>query len=201
MKKSLIAVGASAVALAAMPVISTFAVDGTVTDVLTVNIAKSCTITRVGASGATGEGIDAAGTYSEGTYTISMLQNQLGQLGTSSFTVTCNDSQGYDVKGTFGTLTNANSNTITYNNGSVAKGDGKWAATITGGASANVASGGTVKTASQATPAAGDTFSVTYTVGTTTNQEFGSYTNASAAVYELTGKTTNVANGAAVTGS
>ena len=53
-----------------------------------------------------------------------------------------------------------------------------------------MATGATVKEASTETPAAGDTFTVKYSVGTLDNQPYGTYTNAKAAVYELNGKTT-----------
>ena len=181
MKKALIA-GAASVALAAMPVVGVFAVDSTVTDVLTVTVEKSCTLTRTGvaASGAT---------YDAGTYSRTMIAGELQDLGTSTFTVNCNDTAGYTVTGTFGTLTDAGSDTITYKNSAAAANDGKWSALITDGAAEYVASGATVKTSASETPQAGDTFTVKYSVGTLNNQPFGVYSNNSAAVYELTGST------------
>ena len=187
MKKALIA-GAASVALAAMPVLGAFAVDDTVTDVLTVTIEKSCTLTRTGTA-ATGDNAATSAAYNGGTYSGTMLAGQLKDLGTSSFTVNCNDTAGYTVTGTFGTLTDAGGDEITYKTSAAAANDGKWSALVTGGAAAYVTSGQTVKTSDSETPAAGDTFTVKYSVGTLNNQPYGVYTNASAAVYELTGTT------------
>ena len=183
--KKIAIVGAS-LALAAMPLAGVFATaDSTVTDVLTVTVQKSCTLTHSGEA-ATGA------SYNNGTYSRTMAANELKDLGTSSFTVNCNDTAGYTVTGTFGTLTSENSDTITYKNSAAAANDGKWSALITDGSSSYVASGATVRESDAETSVAGDTFTVKYSVGTKNDQPFGIYTNASAAVYELTGKTTGV---------
>lgn len=181
MKK--LAIAGASLALAAMPLAGVFAVDSTVTDVLTVTVEKSCTLTRTGVA-ATGAD------YNAGTYSRTMIAGELQDLGTSTFTISCNDTAGYDVIGTFGTLTSEHSDEITYKTSAAAANDGKWSALVTGGEAAYITSGNAVKSSTSQTPSGGDSFTVKYSVGTASDQPFGTYTNASAAVYELTGKTT-----------
>lgn len=96
MKKSIIAAGAASIALAAMPVVSTFALTKTIEDDITVNLNSTCSLTRTGAAG-TGSNAGAwtpateDPTTSAGTYSVTMDAGATSNLGTSTFTITCND--------------------------------------------------------------------------------------------------------------
>ena len=98
MKKSIIAAGAASLALAAMPALNTFAAQRQVTDNIEINLASTCTIGRVGNSGANGtwrenaSGEEGQEGYLPGeTYTANMTAGSTAVLGTSNFTIICND--------------------------------------------------------------------------------------------------------------
>ncbi len=181
MKKSLIA-GASALALgmAVIPAAGVFAADiTTMTDEITVTISGSCTF-------------NAGGTE----YTKAMEANKLETVGTTAMKVTCNNAKGYAVTGTFTDLTGPEKKTtgnekITYSTTAATAGSGTWSATVTptvGGvaqdATQPAASNGAIISSTTMTPAAGDSASIVYKVGTTNNQAAGSYEGT--ATYTLT---------------
>lgn len=95
MKKSLIAASASAVALAAMPVIGVFAVTtpaDTVEDTLELNVTAGCTMTRALNSDATAPANPADKTYSFGNVAAGHTAELTGETSTAidAITVSCN---------------------------------------------------------------------------------------------------------------
>lgn len=95
MKKSIIAASAASLALAAMPVVSTFAVNPTVQDTLNITIDNTCSLTRTAVANTTGTGLTSSvwsdQDVNHGTYTVHMDAGSAVTVGTSTFTVTCND--------------------------------------------------------------------------------------------------------------
>ena len=102
MKKSIIAAGAASVALAAMPIVSTFAAVSTydVRDNIVLTINNTCSLTRSGST--TGETVSGSSAFAEdgtlptgmeisGTYTADMAAGGNGVIGVSTIGVTCND--------------------------------------------------------------------------------------------------------------
>lgn len=91
MKKSLIAAGAASVALAAMPVLGTFA---TVTDTVQLTIASSCSVGgSAGSTSSTGASITENAAVNEHLYQYDADGTYGGTL-----KVTCNDASGWQVK-------------------------------------------------------------------------------------------------------
>ncbi len=113
MKKSIIAAGAASVALAAMPIVSTFAATApTITDNITLTLQNTCNITRTavgdnsaGVAGSTWTpGADAA--VDPGTYAVTMNAGTTAHLGKSTIKVTCNDNnKGHSLAAAFTGLT------------------------------------------------------------------------------------------------
>ena len=109
MKKALIAGAASAV-LAAMPVVGVFADNTTThTDTLNLVLAEVCTLGTVtqGAANADDSTTHAAGTgsWSNDTLTANVAAgNTYANLGTTTFTVRCNDNDGFSLKAKAGTI-------------------------------------------------------------------------------------------------
>lgn len=112
MKKSLIAAGAASVALAAMPIVGAFAVgnNGTLTDRIQTTIGDTCKFVR-GADATLPS--PAASSHPSGTWTTDTTDNTIDiltaqtitlnsetALGSSLFTVICNDVDGYQVTAT-----------------------------------------------------------------------------------------------------
>ena len=89
MKKSLIAAGAASIAVAAMPIVGVFAADGDLsqTDIVKVTVDSACSLATSGST------LDPASTY---TATIENGQANTNISG-STFTVTCNDTGGWDL--------------------------------------------------------------------------------------------------------
>ncbi len=140
MKKSIIAAGAASIALAAMPVVSTFALTKTVEDDITVNLNSTCTMTRTGQAG-TGvdpESPDDNASWSgatgsaDGTYAVTMDAGALADLGTSTFNIVCNDTDdGHFLSVTATGLDGANGSAIAnesigYSNTAVSAGTAGW---------------------------------------------------------------------------
>ena len=110
MKKSL-AIGAASVALAAMPIVSTFAgtQTSTIGDTLSATITTACTFLRYGTAGAPGQtdvtsgptwnGTTTAPTADSATHVYAATLNPTAdvELGTSSFKAYCNASSGFKV--------------------------------------------------------------------------------------------------------
>ena len=90
MKKSLIATGVTAVALAAMPALGAFA-DVTDTVILTIN--GSCSVGQSSATGGGGKTMEETSAVNSHLYTWDADGSQGGTL-----KVTCNDASGWNVK-------------------------------------------------------------------------------------------------------
>ena len=176
MKKILIA-GAASLALAALPVASSFAAT-TAHDTLTVNIGDSCTLDRQTGSG---------------SYTKLMQLNAVDlEFGISTYRVICNNGTGFNVTAEFTDLDDsAAGQNITYSATTPTAGSGTWTAsnvTINPNSPTEklpaynidpTSSNTNVKTLMNyggVTPADGYTATVTYQVSTRSNQAQGSYT-------------------------
>ena len=208
MKKTVIAAGASLV-FAAMPMLGAFATTDSVTDNLTINLRETCALTRTGVAASAVDGASSAldfGTTAADTYTATLIGGKAAEIGTSTFSVTCNDtnhghSLAVQFTGLNGTV-GSTSHTIPYD-GSTAAADGysRWNATATSNATLGISSGlitatetgadthvynGNLYGASEAnkTPVNAQTFDVTYNVSTATTQAATQYTGT--AVYTLT---------------
>lgn len=176
MKKALIAGAATSIALAAMPILSTFA-DIQEGDKLTVNVGESCNLNRV------------AGT---GSYNVDNMQlNSLNaNFGTSTYRVICNNAKGFYVTATFTDLDDsADGENITYSATTPVAGSGTWTAAVTADTSlgegfttynidpsSEDAAAKNLMNYSGVTPADGYTATVVYKVSTRSNQAQGSYT-------------------------
>lgn len=214
MKKSIIAAGAASIALAAMPVVSTFAAQPTreIVDNINVNLNSTCTMTRTGASGT--DGTWTAGdpaTTAAGTYTVaSMSAGTTANIGASTFTIVCNDTtNGHSLQvAASGLRRGETSDYIDYSNAAVAAGTSSWNITISdvdgfgnGEAPAVKPANGIVgiaygqdshtgstylygETTTSKNAISGGSFKATYNVGTTTTQAAGQYTGS--ATYTLT---------------
>ena len=173
MKKSLIAgAGIAALGLAVVPFAGVFATDITsMKDTINVTIADACTFDTASHS-----------------YTKAMTANTTDTIGATTMKVTCNNAKGYAVKGTFTDLTGpakaSGNETITYGaDAAVAAGDGKWNATVAS-ASPLAKTNATVTSKNTMSAADGDSTTITYKAGTTSNQAAGTYTGT--ASYTLT---------------
>ena len=90
MKKSIIATGAAAVALAAMPALGAFA---DVTDTVVLTIQSSCTVGQTSATAGAGKTITENNAVNSHLYTYDADGSAGGTL-----KVTCNDASGWNVK-------------------------------------------------------------------------------------------------------
>ena len=98
MKKSIIAAGAASVALAAMPIVSTFATGGPFTDVIQTTIGDSCTFSRGAHTTAANWNTDGTDTNKDILDPVTVtIGDPEATLGTSTFGVVCNDPDGYQV--------------------------------------------------------------------------------------------------------
>jgi len=172
MKKSIIAAGAASIALAAMPVLGVFATPD-VTDTIEVTIQESCTFTSGGADTT----YEYSGTNADGQ--VDPLNNSTN---VHSFTVFCNDNDGYTVSATAESLTASGiSDEFAYVATLPSSGvDGKWHATVaaaTGNTNTltieQLPAGGAatdIVTIDEASAAGGETFTVAYSayIGTAT---------------------------------
>lgn len=205
MKKTIIAAGAS-LAFAAMPVAGVLAVD--VTDNLTINLSETCSITRTGVAASavsnTSSDLDF-GTTAANTYTATLVAGKAATIGTSTFTVTCNDTNnGHSLAVQFTGLSatvGSSSENIPYD-GSAATADGysRWNATKTANATLGVTSGLITATETTTEPhsyiyngsvygnnktaVSGQTFTIEYNVSTAITQPAATYTGSAA--YTLT---------------
>ena len=174
MNKKVLAIAASAVTFAALPVAGVFAADTTtVTDTIDVTVDPSCTL------GIT-EGAKVTKNVSNGTKTE--------DLSGSAFSISCNDGTGWNVtavakaknSGTAGNLTSTTGATIATNKAFSDSVSG-WAFKLTGGkavetyqAWANVPTVETV-VAKDSSTASAESLSVTYGVGINATQAAGTY--------------------------
>lgn len=113
MKKALIA-GAASTVLAAMPVVGVFAADlRTHTDEINISISPVCTLSTVDAGAATATDATThnpteanssfAGVWSSDTLNATMAAGTEKTLGTTTFTVRCNNQKGYTLSANTGT--------------------------------------------------------------------------------------------------
>lgn len=186
MKKSLIAVaGASAIATVGLPMACVFADPvTTVTDQLTVTVSESCTMADVSPAA-------AASTYN--AYTASGTSGELltftSASGATSFTVQCNDQDGYTITPTFTALKlgdhagDADAGDIAY--GTAAANAQQWTAYYTKNSAAEPAAfaNGTAVEGD----AGSDTYEFSYKVGLGAAQAEGNYVGT--AQYVLAGVT------------
>ena len=161
MKKTFIA-AAVPLALAAVPVVSSFAASGAVTDNFSLSIIDSCFFDRTSGDG------DYAVSVNPGTYSVNFAS--------SVFTVACNTPDTYTVTAVFTDLTNGNSDSINY---SIYDPDGTqsaWTAKVGDilPNAVNVVNGSTILNATVAD--GGATATVRYSVGAASNQAAGTYT-------------------------
>ena len=194
MKKSIIAAGAASVALAAMPIVSTFAA-GTIygspiKDTLTATVSEVCTLSRNAAAhpaGATapqgaawnntvaGAGVGA----SDQTFTaVVVAGTAYADIAESTFDVTCNHaSGGYEV--TVG-VTNFNDTTWLYDSSATGVGDAStWnltsSAKETSGSAIAIDNNDAVWTGAQGSPVDTQSFTITYNLFPAISQATGSY--------------------------
>lgn len=173
MKKSLFAVaGVAALAAVAMPAAGVFADTMSVKDSLTVTVGSSCTLASI---------TPAAATSTDGNpYTASgnpgALLDFTATTSATTFTVNCNDQDGYTITPTFTSLMLGgvtSSQDIVY--GTAAANAQEWTAYYSknsGPATAFTASG----TAITGTSTMTDTYTFSYKVGLGSNQAAGAYT-------------------------
>ena len=203
MKKSIIAASAASLALAAMPVVGVFATvtpDGGIVDNLTVNLTKTCTVTRTGTvAGMTATDpswSNATGTDA-GTYTGSLTAGEVKTLGKSTFTVSCNDqNKGHSMSVAVCGLDSTDNGsqddkTIPYSNSEVTAAVSGWNITTTANANLGTTAG-IISTTSGTGSVYGNkklavtaqSFDATYTVSADVTQPSGTYTGS--ATYTLT---------------
>lgn len=213
MKKKLIAAGAASAVLAAMPVLGVFAEAdiSTVTDNINLTLLSTCAISRTGAAASAVEGKSSELSWTEntGTYAITLVGGKSATIGTSTFSVTCNDTTaGHYLAAQFTGLNGGTGITgahIAYDgSAAVADDTSSWNATATVNSTLGVSAGLITATETESNPhsyvynaalygssastnktaVSGQTFDITYAVGTANDQPSGSYTGS--AVYTLT---------------
>lgn len=210
MKKSIIVAGAASVALAAMPVVGAFAATSSVTDNINLTLLSTCALTRtnaVAANAVDGSSSNLSWAAGTETYAITLVGGKSANIGTSTFSVTCNDHiNGHYMTAQFTGLNGGDGITdshIPYNGAAaVADGTSSWNATATANNTLGVTAGRITATetgsntylynaaiysssdSKNTTPVSAATFDVTYAVGTSASQAAGSYTGSAA--YTLT---------------
>ncbi len=198
MKKAIIAGAASAV-LATMPVAASFAVGngGNLVDTLKLNITETCTFTRdtttphgVGTDGAAAVAGSWGTEANADTFTKTVTHGSYADLANSSFNISCNDPDGYQV--TVGT-TGFTATTVTdsehvwnYSNGGAidTTGQSMWFLSVTGTDTddsstigTNLSSNIITKRLASATPKDNnDSFKITYGAFVDSKQPAGNYT-------------------------
>ncbi len=171
MKKSIIAAGAASLALAALPVVSTFAITY-VYDTINVTISDdACTFNRV------------AG---EGTYNAAILPGNFAEnFGSSTFAATCNDTAtggAYNVTASFTQLTDGE-NTIDYSPNAVSGSTSSWRATVGDLSATSTALNQNDSLFADSLEAGKTEVKVWYSVGAAEGQANGTYTGY--AIYTL----------------
>ena len=191
MKKTLIA-GAASAMLAAMPVVGVFAVGNgeTFTDNFTVNIERQCTMTRK----ATAHGNGYNNTAWNPTDTTSDLMNigtvtsgAVYSLGSSSFNVKCNGTDGYRVNAVITNFTNAAGDTIGLSNAEITTAPTTASVWSIYNGSSYITADGIVKNSGDPTANAGEDLTMTYNLGLKDGQASGTYNaNVAYTLYDLT---------------
>lgn len=168
MKKSIIAAGASAVALAAMPVVGVFADDVTSqVDTLDITINATCTMDTVTHA-------PSSGTWTGDTLAKSVVAGaNNSNIGSTSFKIICNNQTGWNVSATATALTGKTTTSQNIPLGTPAANTAAWnyvSSTETTGVTAGVTGSTTSATkvayAGDTTGNDGDEFVVTYNVST-----------------------------------
>lgn len=187
--KKIIAIGASTVALAALPAMAAFATVDPVQDTINITINPSCTLTRAAYSTG-GTGTDSshkngtgtgAGSWSADTLSAIMSSGTVNEnLGSSQFRVVCNKFGSYSVTvATTSLAVSGGSQTPIPNNTTYSASVSGWSPIYDTTKKIN---GDTIKSYSASTE--GDTFEVTYGAGISATQATGTYTGT--ATYSLT---------------
>ena len=179
MKKSIIAAGAASVALAAMPIVGVFAVDDqSATDTINVTVEASCTFSAGGDNVA----YSATGTNASGV--VNPVNNSSN---VHSFTVFCNQNSGYTVSAEATALSASGiTDVFAYAATLPSSTDGAWHAQFAADAGntntltvTQLPAGGaetTIISSNQASAAAGETWTATYTAYIGTETPAGTYT-------------------------
>ncbi|MDO4508159.1 MAG: hypothetical protein Q4B65_02120 [Candidatus Saccharibacteria bacterium] len=177
MKKALIA-GAASLAMAAMPVVGVFAVDQT--DTLKVTIDSSCSVKNITHDNGSDEVGKWSGDTLSGTLSAGAYDNNFGS---TSMTVVCNNSAGWQVTATTSDLVNAKNDKIspvanlsagtTGYNWTVSQDDGTGLTIPTGAQGA--AAEDSVASYNKPTDGNGKTFTVTYGISLANDVAAGTY--------------------------
>lgn len=171
MKKSLMAICVISAFWASFPLVEVLAATSGrfVDDEVTITIAKSCNITRVGGSATI-------------TNTMLNLNDLNANFGSNTYNVICNNSEGFTVNAAFTPLemkvNNVTKATINYSATTPVAGSGTWTAYTSFGDGGNMAATDGVLMSSNTTTdnVNGMTATVTYKVSTADNQAHGNYT-------------------------
>ena len=191
MKKALIA-GAASVALAAMPVVGVFAdpvADNTLTDTLTITNQVSCNMTSAHTAGTGATSTTPSWSADSGSATLTATiatGTAFENIGSTTFTVICNDTSGWKVSATYGDLSGDHLATDKITNGALNASTNHYTAvptavegTTVGGStgytlgSANAAD---VFTSNKASTGDGASFKMVYGVQVNTSIEAQTYT-------------------------
>ena len=197
MKKSMIAVGAASVALAAMPVVGVFASH---TDTVQVEIETACTVSLKTGGHAAGAVGAVATTWNSNTLSGSMKNGTYSEnYGSTTLSVTCNDDAGFNVSATptaltAGTVEDGSGHKLTIPVGSNIDGEhSAWSFKVTSvdaslGNNATAWQTGTSSSIVDANdPVSGGEFTVTYGASIDSTQPADTYTGT--ITYGVTGKT------------
>lgn len=188
MKK--LAIVASSVALAAMPVVGVFAATGdgvtstdngsadSFTDEINVTINTACTFVRQDYTNGGVQGNashkNGAGTWAGDVLSKTVANSSLTDLGSSQFKVVCNNTAGYSITvtttGLTGQLPATGTRNSIPNNSTYTNAVSGWSPVFNGN---KLVDGDTVKTV--AAPTDNDTFEVSYSVGVSSTQQADTY--------------------------
>lgn len=202
MKKMLIATGVASLAVAAMPVVGVFAAGTdtrTVTDTLNVTVNDTCTMSNTYVAGSEGnawgtKATDTTGTYyaDSNTWTLTIDNNATATSPAHTIAITCNKTNGWTLKAQNAASLSTNDSrnpqdTIAYNT-SAAQGVEGYYVNVTdavdGTISTDNVTGGKMNDLnaaantifSKGSSTATASVKVSYTVGTSTTTEAGTYT-------------------------
>lgn len=170
MKKiAMVGAGVASLALAAMPMVTSFADETGVVDKFQVSLYDTCAFEKTASIGTQGEITDE--------YNVSIIPGSYASgFGGSTFTVTCNTPDTYEVTAQFSDLVmEGTDEAITYSNINPDGSNSVWTTTLgdAGEAPRNLTSGDTILSAEQAD--GGSSATVHYSVGAASDQATGSY--------------------------
>ena len=179
--RKVIAAGLVSVAVAVLPVASSFAATS-VTDVLSITVDDSCSISASSRSNTGGDGTWTGNTLSANRTVGSVSYN----LGSTTFSVTCNDPDGYMVTVATQNLMSGSNSIPAYSGTAYSASVSGWAPANGSTSSATKYKNGDVVDDGTGIVANGRTFTIYYGVGISPTHQAGTYTSNSAAVYTLT---------------